>query len=88
MAPVLQSAGIPQPDVAALSSSELIIRIVVDYFLSPTFFTQLWALRPAYLPKTIPVETKYGPRLSYDPNFKCFSMSLFMSFSFKSLRLS
>ena len=61
MTPKLQPAGALQPDVAALSSSESIIVIIVDYFLNPTFLAQLWALRPAYLTKTIPVETMYGP---------------------------
>ena len=32
--------------------------------LIPTFLTKLWALRPAYLPKTVPVETMYAP-MSY-----------------------
>ena len=61
MMPVPQPAGALRSDIAALSSSEFVIVIFVDYFLNPTFLAQLWALRPAYLTKTIPVETMYGP---------------------------
>ena len=40
-------------------------QLIRSYYLRldliPTFLAQLWALRPAYLPKTIPVETSTAP---------------------------
>lgn len=44
-------------------------QLIRSYYLRlnliPTFFAQLWALRPAYLPKTIPVETSTAPGKAY-----------------------
>ena len=40
---------------------QLIRSYYLRLILIPTFLAQFWALRPAYLPKTIPVETITAP---------------------------
>lgn len=48
-----------------LLKQQLIRSYYLRLNLIPTFLAQLWALRPAYLPKTIPVETSTAPGKAY-----------------------